>query len=100
MTYAKGAVAGTAALVLLASQLARAQEFPAGPNSELVATACTGCHVASQVTIQRRDAKQWADTVNLMVNLGLVLSDADQRIVVDYLSEHFGPETPASAPGG
>lgn len=77
-----------------------AQEFPPGPNSELVQQVCTQCHVTELVTMQRRSSQQWADTVKVMVNLGLIISEADFDSIVAYLAEHFGPadSAPTASP--
>ncbi|HEY4078773.1 MAG TPA: hypothetical protein VGM26_17735 [Rhizomicrobium sp.] len=68
-----------------------ADDFPPGGAHDLVAAACTQCHVASQVTSQHKTAEQWAETVSQMVSNGAKVSDADFDKVVDYLAQNFGP---------
>jgi len=78
--------------------VAHADDFPPGGAHDLVAKACTACHVATQVTSQHKTADQWGETVNQMISNGAQVDDKDFDKVVDYLAKNFGPETGAPPP--
>lgn len=70
---------------------AMADDFPAGPQHDLVAQSCTKCHVAGKITSQHKTADEWADIVSQMIVNGAKVSDADFDNIVDYLAQNFGP---------
>jgi mono/diheme cytochrome c family protein len=88
-----------AAMLLVGALAARADDFPPGDAHDIVAKACTQCHVGAQVTSQHKTADQWADTVNQMISNGAQVSDDDFDKVVAYLAKNFGPVggTPSTA---
>ncbi|HEX3755859.1 MAG TPA: hypothetical protein VHV26_12375 [Rhizomicrobium sp.] len=86
-----------AAMLLLGSAAAWADDFPPGDAHDIVAKACTQCHVAAQVTSQHKTADQWADTVNQMISNGAQVNDADFDKVVAYLAKNFGPAAGTSS---
>ena len=65
-------------------------EFVDGPGKAVVQKACVSCHVAGQVTSQRRSKDQWADTVEKMISYGAPVSDAEFDTIVAYLARHYG----------
>lgn len=83
------------AVMILASAAARAEDFPPGPGRDLVAKVCTQCHEAAQVTIQRRSAVQWRQTVQSMIANGAQMTPAEAEQAVTYLAATFGPSGPA-----
>jgi cytochrome c5 len=74
-------------------------DFVDAPEKDLVQRVCTGCHVAGQVTSQRRSADQWGETVEKMISYGAKVSDEEFSSIVSYLGKHYGP-TGAGAGGG
>src|ERR1700744_2661639 len=86
---APAAVIGSLALGFMA-RTAAADDFPPGPQHDLVAKACSQCHQTSVVTSQHKSAPQWAETVRLMMNKGVSISEADFNGVVTYLAQNFG----------
>lgn len=68
-----------------------ATDFPAGPARAVAVRSCTQCHVASQVTSQRKTADQWATTVSQMMGFGAQVSDEEFDPLVTYLATHYGP---------
>ncbi|HEX4271501.1 MAG TPA: hypothetical protein VHZ32_08945 [Rhizomicrobium sp.] len=89
------ALLATAALMLLPliglSGAARADDFPPGDMHDVVAKACTACHVAAQVTSQHKTADQWGETVSQMISNGAQVRDEDVDKIVAYLAKNFGP---------
>ena len=98
--------ASSGSLVLAVAAQATAQSAPVtvdgampdGPDRALVTKTCTACHVASQVTAQRKTKDQWAATVDQMIGYGAQVSDDDYPKIVDYLSAHFGAGTGSAPP--
>lgn len=87
----KRALFAAAALLLGATAAQADDEFPAGDMHDLVAKACTACHVGAQVTSQHKTAEQWGETVSQMISNGAQIPDADVDKVVAYLAKNFGP---------
>jgi quinoprotein glucose dehydrogenase len=85
------AVLFAATVLMLGSAAARADDFPPGDAHDIVAKACTACHVAAQVTSQHKTADQWGETVNQMISNGAQVKDEDVDKVVAYLAKNFGP---------
>ena len=98
--------ASSGSLVLAIAAQAPAQSAPAaadgampdGPDRVMVTKTCTACHLASQVTAQRKTKDHWAATVDQMISFGAQVSDDDYPKIVDYLSAHFGAGTGAASP--
>ncbi len=83
--------------------------FAAAPDSEIdvstglvkagaweeVRAFCSGCHSVDLVTSQHNDAAGWQQTIRTMQRLHnmIELPDPTEARIVDYLAEHFPPET-------
>jgi len=66
-------------------------ELPKGGEKALVEKTCgTGCHSVEVVTSQRMNAKDWNAVVQGMVARGAQASDAEVKVIVDYLSKTLG----------
>ncbi|HSB13714.1 MAG TPA: PQQ-binding-like beta-propeller repeat protein [Bryobacteraceae bacterium] len=73
----------------------RAQGGPVGsPDSAgqaIVDRSCgKQCHSLEVVSSQRLSRTEWKRTVDAMVARGATLTDAEVKLVLDYLSRHFG----------
>ncbi len=65
--------------------------LPAGGAKALVEKTCgTGCHSVEVVTSQRMNATEWNAVVQNMVARGAPASDAEVKVIVDYLSKTLG----------
>ena len=80
-----GAVAGSVVL-LLVSVNGYAGEQNAG---QMVESKCAYCHSTKRIcrVLDDKDAVRWRETVKRMVAKGLVLSETQQKQIVDYLAE-------------
>jgi glucose dehydrogenase len=66
-------------------------ELPAGGAKALVEKTCgTGCHSLEVVTSQRMNEKEWNAVVQSMVARGAQASDAEVKVIVDYLAKTLG----------
>ena len=62
--------------------------LPAGGAKALVEKTCgTGCHSLDVVTTQRRSAQEWTAVVQHMVARGAQASDAEAKVIVEYLTK-------------
>lgn len=69
-------------------------ELPPGRARALVWDRCTQCHGPQVIQERRLDAAGWRKSLDYMASLGVELSDAEKRVIVDYLSEVLGPDSP------
>jgi hypothetical protein len=85
---------GALGLVLVLGMAGRAwsQDLPEGKGKEVVEQQCTVCHGTSNFTSSRFSRQDWEYVVNEMIDRGALISDEDKTIIVNYLTEHFGPE--------
>jgi glucose dehydrogenase len=66
--------------------------LPAGGAKALVEKTCgTGCHSIEVVTSQRMNETDWNSIVQAMVARGAPASDAEVKVIVDYLAKTLGP---------
>jgi len=78
---------------LAVSAVAAEHDRPAAaPPPAIFETACTQCHLASQVTSQHKTADQWAETVNQMIGYGAQITDDQYTEIVEYLAANYGLE--------
>ena len=62
--------------------------LPAGGAKALVEKTCgTGCHSVEVVTSQRMNATEWNAVVQNMVARGAPASDAEVKVIVEYLAK-------------
>lgn len=85
------------AAVSIGVTAAMADPLPAGPGRNVVVSKCSSCHATALIENERRDADGWQDTIDKMVDRGLVISDAERGQVVAYLVRVLGPQ---AAPAG
>lgn len=88
--FATIAFATTAALAQTAPAPV-AKSLPDGPGMAQVVTACAACHPIGVVTAQHYSTEKWGQVVDIMVDRGAKVSDADNDLVVAYLARNFGP---------
>ncbi len=65
--------------------------LPAGGEKALVEKTCgTGCHSVEVVTSQRMNETDWNAIVQNMVARGAQASDAEVKVIVEYLGKTLG----------
>jgi cytochrome c5 len=69
-------------------------QLKAGPGDDAVRSSCTLCHSTDYIVRQPRlDAQRWDAEVKKMVTVyGARISDADARIIADYLARSYGAD--------
>lgn len=65
--------------------------LPPGGARDLVNKTCgTGCHSIEVVTSRRMNAREWDTVVRNMVARGAQASDAEVKVIVEYLAKTLG----------
>ena len=78
---------------------AQQPDLPEGHGKDVVQSMCSQCHSLSVVTGQRMSSDHWAAKVEEMRSRGATGSDADAKLVAQYLSTFYGTDpAPISAP--
>lgn len=103
-TKSVGVFASAVALALAVSSVSAlaqpAEQSPAAgavDGEALTMDKCSSCHGYSRVLAYKRTRAGWSDTVDLMKEKGLELSDAETKTIVDYLAAKLPPEAEAGA---
>jgi cytochrome c5 len=97
------AALGIAACAIAAGGQARAQGaqpgvLPPGEGRDLLATACSQCHVLNVIVSMREGPSGWRRHVYNMVTRGAQLTAPEAEAVIAYLAANFGPgSAPATA---
>ncbi len=68
-----------------------------GPEHDLVARVCSGCHSAGVIAAQRMSPVAWKETLETMASNGAVASDAELDQILAYVTRNYG-DKPAPAP--
>lgn len=68
-----------------------AQDLPDGPGKDTVEKTCTACHDLGPLTSMTGTADIWQSVVDDMKSRGADASEADFRVIVQYLSKYYGP---------
>ncbi len=71
--------------------------LPAGPGKPVVERMCKTCHTLDIVVKDKRTYNQWSTVVSSMVGLGAQGTDEEIRLVIEYLTEHFGVDNRSAA---
>jgi len=80
-----------AVLAAFAADDEDAKRLPPGPGRETVAQSCLSCHASAYFRRLRLDKDAWSDKVGDMIDRGAKVTDAQAAVIVDYLSQTFGP---------
>jgi len=95
------AALGIAALAISAVGPAHAQgapprALPPGEGRDLLATACSQCHVLNIIMSMREGPAGWRRHVYNMVTRGAQLTSPEAETVIAYLAANFGPGSAAA----
>ncbi len=63
--------------------------MPEGAGKQLILNKCTVCHDLKRVKHHLASPEDWADTLNAMLNEGLMLSDEEFATALRYLARNF-----------
>jgi len=72
---------------------AGAADLPAGPNRDIVARACGGCHDLDMVYEAAGQTREgWNGTIEEMTGYGMKVSPDERAQILEYLTSFLGPE--------
>jgi hypothetical protein len=84
-----------AVLVVLGVRATSAQidsRMPVGPNRELVARVCTGCHdLGNLVATAGRTRDGWSVKLDDMVLYGMKITPEQRGLILEYLATYLPP---------
>jgi cytochrome c5 len=100
-------LAGGAALSVKALPQARAENPTAKQESraagdegrEVFGKSCLSCHGMKEVSIQKKDAARWKESVYSMISRGAQIEPSEIEPLVSYLASAYGPDSPAASAG-
>jgi cytochrome c5 len=88
--FAVGALlAAVTNLAQTAQSTSTGGRMPISEGSEIVNARCLTCHGAELIVQQRLSEDGWAREVEKMISWGAVVDEAENRILVEYLTRHF-----------
>ena len=67
------------------------EQAPAQDGAMLLEARCATCHSADRVGQVTKTRDEWDQSVTRMINKGAQLTEAEQAVLVDYLTETYGP---------
>jgi len=69
--------------------------LPEGPGRDTVSATCSACHSLMLVAQQGLSREVWDETLDWMIDeQGMPAPEPTERkLILDYLSTHFGPES-------
>ena len=68
--------------------------FPGGPGRELALSNCTTCHTFVPIVVLRMSQDAWARNSRDHRDRVKALSDAEFKVLYEYLAANFGPDKP------
>lgn len=64
--------------------------LPTGAGKAELVSDCTSCHGIDVMITQKRTKAEWDDIMTRMVGYGATSDAAKQKVITDYLRNHFG----------
>jgi hypothetical protein len=62
-----------------------------GDGETLLQERCTVCHSLNRVEQAQKSSEEWQQNVTRMMNKGAKLSEHEKTVLVEYLTETYGP---------
>ncbi len=88
-----------AAAAFAGAAFAQQDRLIPGPGSTLTENKCRICHELQHIRRQPLSRGEWADNLKNMRERGTPMTDAEQQVILEYLSTYYNREKPAPAPG-
>ena len=71
-----------------------ADQLPQGEGRGIIVQKCQLCHDLQRAIAFARPKRQWQDVVNSMIRRGSPVTAEETPVLVDYLTQHFGMDSP------
>jgi cytochrome c551/c552 len=85
-------------LAFLSSNAFCEEKLISGPGSTLTENKCKICHELQHIRRSPLSRGEWSDNLKNMKERGTPMTDAEQAVILDYLSVYYNREKPAPAP--
>jgi cytochrome c5 len=66
-------------------------QLPADDGEALLEARCSECHSADRARQATKTRDEWDQSVSRMIDKGAQLTEAEKAVLVDYLTEAYGP---------
>lgn len=73
------------------SETAIPEQEPAQDGETLLEARCSTCHSADRARQVTKTRDGWEQTMTSMINRGAQLTEAEKMVLVDYLTDTYGP---------
>jgi cytochrome c5 len=78
-------------VAMLGAASAQRADLPAGPDRDLVSSACQACHDLSMVVAATGLTREgWDGTIEEMISYGMRVDKEDRAKILNYLSTYLG----------
>ena len=67
------------------------EQAPADDGEALLEARCSTCHSADRARQVTKTGDEWDQSVSRMIDKGAQLTEAEKAVLVDYLTETYGP---------
>jgi len=67
------------------------EQAPAEDGEALLEARCSVCHSADRARQVTKTHDEWDQTVTWMIDKGAQLTEAEKTVLVDYLTDTYGP---------
>ena len=67
------------------------EQAPAEDGEALLEARCSQCHSADRAKQVTKTRDEWDQTVTRMIDKGAQLTEAEKTVLVDYLTDTYGP---------
>jgi mono/diheme cytochrome c family protein len=67
-------------------------KLPAGEGKEVTERVCSACHGIDLVASERHSKAEWQKVSDDMVARGADATEAEVKVIVEYLAKYFGPK--------
>jgi competence protein ComEA len=68
--------------------------LPDGPGKQVVVAKCTQCHGPEMFALSRKTPDDWDGVITKMTSNGLVITDEEYAVIMDYLTKNLSPLPP------
>jgi competence protein ComEA len=65
--------------------------LPDGQGKQVIVAKCTQCHGPEMFALSRKTADDWDAVITKMTSNGLVITDEEYAVIMDYLTKNLGP---------
>ena len=80
-------------LLVICIVTAADSDLPDGTGKDAVENNCIDCHSLERIKAQRLSEEGWNSTVREMIENGASINPDDVKVIVDYLTKNFGPDS-------